>query len=61
MTTTEQLSRQNESPLARAMMIIGGVQLIILILNFYYVLRFLLTGHGWTGTLITFWINFALL
>ena len=61
MTTAEQLSRQNESPLARAMMIIGGVQLIILILNFYYVLRFLLTGHDWTGTLITFWINFALL
>jgi len=28
------------------MMIIGGVQLVILFLSFYYVLRFLLTGGG---------------
>ena len=61
MNTAEQMANRNASPLARAMMIIGGVQLVLLILNFYYVLCFLLNGEGWNGALITFWINFALL
>lgn len=61
MNTAEQLVRRNASPLARAMMIIGGVQLVLLILNFYYVLLFLIAGRAWTGALITFWVNFALL
>ena len=61
MYTAEQLARRDASPLTRAMMIIGGAQLVILFLSFYYVLRFLLTGEGWTGAVITFWLNFALL
>lgn len=61
MYADEQLVRRNASPLARAMMIIGGVQLVLLILNFYYVLLFLIAGRAWTGALITFWVNFALL
>jgi len=61
MYAAEQLVRRNASPLARAMMIIGGVQLVLLILNFYYVLLFLIAGRAWTGALITFWVNFALL
>ena len=61
MYAAEQLARRNASPLARAMMIIGGVQLVILMLNFYYVLRFLISVEGWSGALITFWLNFALL
>jgi len=61
MYTSEQLARRDASPLTRVMMIIGGVQLVILFLSFYYVLRFLLTGGGWTGALITFRLNFALL
>jgi len=61
MYAAEQLARRNASPLTRAMMIIGGVQLVILMLNFYYVLRFLISVEGWSGALITFWLNFALL
>ena len=61
MYADKQLVRRNASPLARAMMIIGGVQLVLLILNFYYVLLFLIAGRAWTGALITFWVNFALL
>ena len=61
MYAAEQLVRRNASPLARAMMIIGAVQLVLLILNFYYVLLFLIAGRAWTGALITFWVNFALL
>jgi 3-vinyl bacteriochlorophyllide hydratase len=61
MYTAEQMARRDASPLTRAMMIIGGVQLILLFMSFYYVLRFLLTGQGWTGAQITFWLNFVLL
>jgi 3-vinyl bacteriochlorophyllide hydratase len=61
MYTAEQLARRDASPMTRAMMIIGGAQLVILFINFYCVLRFLLTGWGWTGALITFWLNFVLL
>ncbi len=61
MYTAEQLARRNASPLTKAMMIIGAVQLIVLVLSFYYVLRFLRTGRGWAGARITFWVNFILL
>jgi 3-vinyl bacteriochlorophyllide hydratase len=61
MNTTEQITNRNASPLARAMMIIGGAELVLLILNFYYVLHFLNTGEGWAGAQITFWTNFVLL
>jgi 3-vinyl bacteriochlorophyllide hydratase len=61
MYTPEQLARRDASPLTRAMMIIGGVQIILLFMSYYYELRFLLTGQGWVGALITFWINFVLL
>jgi 3-vinyl bacteriochlorophyllide hydratase len=61
MKNTEQLASRNASPLARTMMIISGVQILLLFLNFYCVVRFLLAGEGWTGALITFWVNFALL
>ncbi len=61
MYTAEQKTRQDASPLTRAMMMIGGVQILILFMSLYYVLRVLLTGQGWTGALITFWINFVLL
>jgi 3-vinyl bacteriochlorophyllide hydratase len=61
MYTAEQLARRDASPLTRAMMLIGGVQIILLFMSFYYVLRVLLAGQGWTGALITFWLNFVLL
>ena len=61
MYTAEQLARRDASPLTRAMMLIGGVQIILLFMSFYYVLRSLLAGQGWTGALVTFWLNFALL
>ncbi len=61
MYTAEQLARRNASPLTRAMMMIGGVQLVILALSFYFVIRFLLSGQGWDASLITFWLNLILL
>jgi 3-vinyl bacteriochlorophyllide hydratase len=61
MYTAEQLARRDASPLTRAMMMIGGVQIIILLISFYYELRFLLNGQGWTGALLTFLLNFVLL
>ena len=61
MYTADQLERRNASALTRAMMIIGGIQLIVLVLCFYLTIRFLLSGAGWSGAIITFWSNFALL
>jgi 3-vinyl bacteriochlorophyllide hydratase len=61
MYTAEQLARRNASPLTRAMMMIGGVQLIILVLSFYFLIRVLLNGRGWSGALAAFWLNFILL
>ncbi len=61
MYTAEQLARRNASPLTRAMMLIGGVQIVLLFMSFYYVLRFLLSARGGAGALMTFWLNFVLL
>jgi 3-vinyl bacteriochlorophyllide hydratase len=61
MYTAEQLARRDSSPLTRAMMIGGMAQLLIIIISFYFVIRFLVTGDGYTWVQVTFWLNVALL
>ena len=61
MYSAEQLARRNASPLTRAMMITGTAQLLAIIISFYFVIRFLAAGEGYSGAQITFYLNLALL
>ncbi len=61
MYTAEQLNRRDASPLTRAMMAGGTAQLLVIIISFYFVIRFLAAGAGYNGVQITFWLNVALL
>ena len=61
MYTAEQLARRDTSPLTRAMMIGGIAQLLVIIISFYFVIRFLYGGEGYTWVQITFWLNVTLL
>jgi len=61
MYTAEQLTRRDASPLTRAMMAGGTAQLLVIIISFYFVIRFLVIGEGYNGVQITFWLNVALL
>jgi 3-vinyl bacteriochlorophyllide hydratase len=61
MYTAEQLARRDTSPLTRAMMIGGIAQLVVIILSYSFVIRFLAGGEGYSVVMITFWLNVALL
>jgi len=61
MYTSEQLARRNASPLTGAMMAASMLQLLVIIASYCCVVYYLSAGGGYTGALITFWLNIALL
>ena len=61
MYTPEQLARRNATPLTGAMMAASMLQLLVIIASYCFVVYYLSAGGGYTGALITFWLNIALL
>ncbi len=61
MYTPEQMARRNATPLTGAMMAASMLQLMVIIASYCCAVYFLAAGAGYTGALITCWLNIVLL
>ena len=59
--TAEQMARRDKSPWTRVQAILAPIQFIAFIISFILVVRYLVTGEGYTATNISVLIKIALL
>lgn len=61
MYTSEQLARRNATPWTRVQFILAPIQVIVFLISFSLVLRYLFSGEGYLIATISVWIKIALL
>lgn len=61
MYTPEQLARRNATPWTRVQFILAPIQVIVFLISFSLVVRYLFSGEGYLIATISVWIKIALL
>jgi 3-vinyl bacteriochlorophyllide hydratase len=61
MYTSEQLARRNATPWTRVQFILAPIQVIVFLISFSLVVRYLLSGEGYLVATVSVWIKIALL
>ncbi len=61
MYTSEQLARRNATPWTRVQFILAPIQVIVFLISFSLVVRYLLSGEGYLIATVSVWIKIALL
>ena len=61
MYTPEQLARREASPWTRVQIMLAPIQFLAFIISFILVVRYLMTGEGYTIATISVWVKIALI